>query len=333
MRASRLQLRSFTAFASLDLPLVPGINLFLGENGTGKTHCLQVLYAALRDETGDPPTGSGALSEVFFQGQEGDLQQLRRPGADDESAPAVVETPRSRIEYLLDRSPGVTSVTPRPTEGPPAGSTAADARLPPPILLSSGDLLSLPGGLLRALRAAPSPEPSPLTERIEALLGGRFVEREGRWWLRTWSQQEIAACLVSGGLCRIGLLGRLIETGAIGPGGALLWDEPEAGLHPRLVTRLADLLLDLARSGVQIFLATHDYLLARHLSLLAEYGQATREEICFHGFFREHPGSPVTAEQAEDLPSLEHESMLEELSRHYTLEQRLFQQASQGRRR
>ena len=34
---TRIELTRFTAFESLDLPLSPGINAFLGANGTGKT--------------------------------------------------------------------------------------------------------------------------------------------------------------------------------------------------------------------------------------------------------------------------------------------------------
>ena len=43
---TRILLKRFTAFESLDLSLSPGINAFLGANGTGKTHLMKVAYAA-----------------------------------------------------------------------------------------------------------------------------------------------------------------------------------------------------------------------------------------------------------------------------------------------
>ena len=46
MALTRLELENFTAFESLDLELSPGINVFVGANGTGKTHILKVCYAA-----------------------------------------------------------------------------------------------------------------------------------------------------------------------------------------------------------------------------------------------------------------------------------------------
>ena len=44
---ARLQLTNFTAFETLDLELSPGINVFVGYNGTGKTHLLKLLYCIL----------------------------------------------------------------------------------------------------------------------------------------------------------------------------------------------------------------------------------------------------------------------------------------------
>ena len=43
---TRIYLEGFTAFARLELELNPGINVFLGSNGTGKTHLLKVAYTA-----------------------------------------------------------------------------------------------------------------------------------------------------------------------------------------------------------------------------------------------------------------------------------------------
>jgi len=39
-------LKHFTAFSDLDLRLSPGVNAFVGRNGTGKTHLMKVCYAA-----------------------------------------------------------------------------------------------------------------------------------------------------------------------------------------------------------------------------------------------------------------------------------------------
>lgn len=46
MTLKRVKLERFTAFKELGLEFSPGINVFVGDNGTGKTHLLKVCYAA-----------------------------------------------------------------------------------------------------------------------------------------------------------------------------------------------------------------------------------------------------------------------------------------------
>ncbi|HHY21028.1 MAG TPA: AAA family ATPase, partial [Bacilli bacterium] len=43
---TKISFKNFTAFDSLDIKFSPGINVFIGENGTGKTHILKVLYSS-----------------------------------------------------------------------------------------------------------------------------------------------------------------------------------------------------------------------------------------------------------------------------------------------
>ena len=46
MTITRLKLERFTAFEALDIKPLPGINVLVGANGTGKTHLMKVAYAA-----------------------------------------------------------------------------------------------------------------------------------------------------------------------------------------------------------------------------------------------------------------------------------------------
>ena len=46
MVLTRAKLERFTAFESLDIEFSPGINVLVGENGTGKTHLMKACYAA-----------------------------------------------------------------------------------------------------------------------------------------------------------------------------------------------------------------------------------------------------------------------------------------------
>ena len=65
-----LQLRNFTVFPSAHFDFSPGINAFVGENGTGKTHLLKVAYCldrAWSDLTRKPGSISKKHAEVYFE--------------------------------------------------------------------------------------------------------------------------------------------------------------------------------------------------------------------------------------------------------------------------
>ena len=54
MALTKVRLQRFTAFEELEVAFSPGINVFVGENGTGKTHLMKVCYAACDvSNTGD----------------------------------------------------------------------------------------------------------------------------------------------------------------------------------------------------------------------------------------------------------------------------------------
>ena len=43
---TRATFKQFTAFRDVAIDISPGINVFIGANGTGKTHVLKAIYAA-----------------------------------------------------------------------------------------------------------------------------------------------------------------------------------------------------------------------------------------------------------------------------------------------
>ena len=58
-----------------------------------------------------------------------------------------------------------------------------------------------------------------------------------------------------------------MASGQLEPGTVLLWDEPENSLNPELISILIDILLELSRTGIQIFIATHSELLASYFAV------------------------------------------------------------------
>jgi hypothetical protein len=79
---------------------------------------------------------------------------------------------------------------------------------------------------------------------------------------------------------------------------------------------------NLAKAGVQIFLATHDYLLARELSMAAEYSRT--DDTRFFVLHRPSPDAPVEVEQGVSWGDLRNNPIFEAFADHYDHEQALF---------
>ncbi|MCL2415313.1 MAG: ATP-binding protein, partial [Defluviitaleaceae bacterium] len=45
MAIEKVEIKNFTVFEDISIEMSKGINVFIGENGTGKTHLLKILYA------------------------------------------------------------------------------------------------------------------------------------------------------------------------------------------------------------------------------------------------------------------------------------------------
>lgn len=70
------------------------------------------------------------------------------------------------------------------------------------------------------------------------------------------------------------LLWQLVKNGTLEKGSVLFWDEPEANINPKYISVIAELLLELQRNGVQIFVATHDYMLSKYFEVRKNKGDS-----------------------------------------------------------
>lgn len=178
---------------------------------------------------------------------------------------------------------------------------------------------ALSGPLLREV----PPLLADLMKPLEVILGGRLLLDGNRFVIDYGGNGQLDINLEAEGLRKIAALLQLIANGTIEPGSCLFWDEPEANLNPKLVVTIKEFLVGLARAGVQVFLATHDYLLCRELSLEAEYGK-TPELFRFFCLNKNTSAEAVTVEAGSLLADLQHNPIVEEFTAHYEREARLF---------
>lgn len=273
-----LTLKNFTAFEEASFEFVPGINVFIGENGTGKTHVMKVLYGINLDAA-QIRSGSSLqdfISTCFNFSQQRDLIRVGGGSrfAEIKSDFGGVDISWSQAEDNSGRMSGVQEkkieVLPRPVFIPSLdmigysqGFSAMYERFQVGFDRTHNDLVVwLQAPVLRETEAKNGVMYQPLryvtTDSLELFEGRFFFVKDGTM---------LPANLYAEGLRKFATLQRLFDVGAFEPGTVLFWDEPEVGLNPKLMDELVKALILLARSGVQIFLTTHSYVILKELDL------------------------------------------------------------------
>ena len=151
---------------------------------------------------------------------------------------------------------------------------------------------------LPIVRGKQSPERVKLLNILNKAMSGRIVEKNETFYMKNASG-ELEFSLLAEGYRKLGLLYRLIQNETLTKGTMLFWDEPEANLNPQLSQTIVQILLELQRMGVQIFIATHDYVLLKEFDLAA----TSQDNVLYHTLYKDEDGIVLhaTTEKMEDL--------------------------------
>jgi ABC-type transport system involved in cytochrome c biogenesis ATPase subunit len=314
MSLTRIQLERFTAFNSLAVELSSGINIFIGENGTGKTHILQAAYAAC-DVSKTRGSFAAKLVRVFRPLEDRVGRLVHRTG---KSSTCSVEVSRGDVKLRSS----FTNHTKDAAEARGSGKLKWVATPVESVYIPVKEVLSnAPGfrslyatrdiafsevypdlidrALRPILRGPHSPERKRLLASIQGAMEGKVSVEEENFFLNS-NLGKLEFPLVSEGMRKLALIWLLVQNGTLLDGAVLCWDEPEANLNPRKVGALVEILLELQRMGVQVLLATHDYVLIKELSLRAKAGDSVR----FHALYRD-AGGKVLHKAAETFAGVE----------------------------
>ena len=116
---------------------------------------------------------------------------------------------------------------------------------------------------------------------LQDAIDGKVYVKDEVFFLRN-KQGNLEFTLLAEGIRKLGLLWLLIQNGTLSDGSVLFWDEPETNLNPGMFGVLISILLELQRVGVQVFFATHDYVLLKELDLQ----KRRSDEVAFHSLYR-----------------------------------------------
>lgn len=286
-----IHLQNFSVFTDFRWSNHGMINVIVGENDTGKSHLLKMLYviAKLAEKSGaegqktdlgamlhekirwtfQPPQGTGALVRHGRRGFEVTASFLGK-----------------HYEFaILNEDNGFMSS---------AGLSTARKKvnavfLPPKEVLTIFAAIEVSRGiheiygfddtyydLLKLLRLPPTqgkiaPDFARIADTLDGFVGGK-IERSGHADAFIFRRGEHTYTMpqTADGIKKIGILTSLIRSRSLAKGTILILDEPETNLHPRAISILIDVLFQLSQAGVQVYLATHSYFVLKQLEVLAK---------------------------------------------------------------
>ena len=95
-----------------------------------------------------------------------------------------------------------------------------------------------------------------------------------------------------------------MKNGTLERGSILFWDEPEANINPIHLSIIAEILLTLQRNGVQVFISTHDYILAKYIEIRSK----SEDNVAFFSFYSED--ETVKCEESQKFSQLKNNPIM-----------------------
>ena len=301
-----LKIENLTVFKEMQIIFCNGINILIGENGTGKTHLLKILYGITTAGTSEKndEQAKDVAANIFraypnellnsdtveiYDAKNGLVRGMCVILYDDISISyCIVQASEFYINVIIpfddngrelgdERSKNIIFI--------PAKEMLTHSRLEKdyierdlPFDTTLIDILNKAG--VSTVRKIPD-EMRVVLDEIEDVIGGKVIYKNDRYYIEKQNNLSVEFSVEAEGFKKLGLIYRLIETGYLKKGSILIWDEPESNLNPKLIPKLVDILLTLEKCGVQMFFATHDYIFTKYI----EVKRSKENQAMFHSLY------------------------------------------------
>lgn len=307
MNIKDITIRNFTVFENINVKFSRGVNIIIGQNGSGKTHILKLIYGMCQNSQ---PNKSTQIANEYFKTNSQNLIRETNLDSDEYFKKTYSEinfSNNSMISYLVNSNWNIESIE-EPVE---VILKNTDNIIPNSIFIPAKEMLSHSKGFLALnnkydipfdktyidiITNAELPETkeiSPINKKIldtiSNVIGGTVIYENDTFYMLKEKNKKLEFSLEAEGLRKFGLLYKLIKNGLIEKDTILIWDEPESNINPELIPTLVDVLLMLQKEGIQIIIATHSYNLAKYF----EIKRKEEDDVIFHSLYKSEDGALV----------------------------------------
>ena len=350
MKIETLDMKNFMLFKETTIHWSRNINVICGENSTGKTTLLKVMYSMLKPVSkGNPEMSTKEMEERMFVEK---LQGVFRP--DDMKIGRLVNrvqgSNRADFGITMDKGQKIFIGFGNRQENHAdiekkilPGSRNFDAvYIPTKEMISTTqhfaelydtyqldfeemyyDLTKL---LDRPLSKGPNTsEQNAVLQSFGDIMKGQIVQKNKKFYLRIAGEGEFEMGLVSDGYRKLSMIIYLISSGSLNKDTVLFWDEPETNMNPRMIRPIVQALTVLAKMGVQIFVTTHDYFVQQEFNMLTVYPELNRDnlDIRFLSLYREKDSNMIKYEMEATASELKNNAIMQEFDAMYDREQKI----------
>jgi energy-coupling factor transporter ATP-binding protein EcfA2 len=328
-------LRNFGPLPNDGYQFAPGLNVIVGENGSGKSQLLKLLYAVVKVHADDHDLTKAVLERAYAE----KLVGVFRPDALGRLVKRRQGPDRCEVGVVFSdmHQSGAFSFSTSSKSAVQVDLVPLQRAAAPPVFIPTRELLTLCpwfGPLydnyhLRfeeswrdtvSLLGAPSVKGAreatvaQMLGPLEEAMGGKVVADPvtGEFYLSAPGEGKMEMPLVAEGLRKLAMLSRLIATGSLLGKGYLFWDEPETNLNPKLIKVVARMILTLCQQGIQVFVATHSLFLSRELEMLLQEEPFRKVQSRYLALKAGTASTPTTLEQSGDWYGIQTLVMLDE---------------------
>lgn len=348
MKVKKLTLNNFMLFERAEIDWGKNINVICGENSTGKTTLLKVMYSVLKPlSKGNKEAINREMEEQLFVNK---LQGVFRPNGMKigRLVSRKQGSNRTDFEVLLDKNQKIAIGFGNRQEN------HADIKIDASKFSGTYDVIYIPTKemisttehfaslyeeyhidfeemyydlaklLDRPLSKGPNTnEQNEVLKSFEEIMKGQIVQRDKKFYLKVRGEGEFEMGLLSDGYRKLAMIVYLILSGSMNKNTILFWDEPETNMNPKTIRPIVQALVALAKMGVQIFVTTHDYFVQQEFNMLTVYPELNPEclDIRFMSLYRDGEMNDVKYELEKTASDLKHNAIMQEFDAMYDREQ------------